>query len=141
MSINASLVKDRQIAAARAAWIATIPSDPEQPWPFTTVDEYVQARFEQMAESWRDSVMTDRITTAEFMLRFEPAEFATLVAAANVDSVAAGFLARLRAETHVWLGSDEALQAKDYIVNGGLLTQVRADEIWHFDMPQPPQVP
>jgi hypothetical protein len=138
MSINASLVKDRQIAAARAAWISTIPSDPEQPWPYATVDEYVQARFEQMAESWRDSTRSDALPTAAFIRRIPPAAYAAIVAAAEVSPALQAYLARLDAEPVVWLGADETIAGVGALVAAGLLTQAQADVVLAYDIPQPP---
>jgi hypothetical protein len=140
MSITATLSKKRHLAAASAAWLKTIPSDPEQPWPYATVEDYVQAALVRVAESWADSTGVDKLPMADFVLRFEPAEIAAIKAAASGgDQIAAGFIARLGTLTHVRLGGDESVAAFVYLVNVGLLTQERADAITAYDIPQPPE--
>lgn len=138
MTITVTLTNPRQIAAARAAWIATIPADPEAPWPYATVDAYVQAAIERVAESWRDSLRTDAIPTAAFIRRIPPAAYAAIVAAAEQSPELQAYLARLDQEPRVWLGADETIAGVGALVAAGLLTQAEADALLAYDMPQPP---
>lgn len=138
--ITATLTNKRHIAAAHAAYLATIPTtDP----PTTvgtggSVDGFVQLAIEQYAEQLRDSCASDRISTAEFLMRFTAIEFAALKTAAGSDPIAAGLMARLSSEPHVWLGSDEAQQGVGYLVATGLLTAERGAVVLHYDVPQVP---
>lgn len=144
MSITVTLTNKRQIAAATAAWIATIPPAPEegqepQPWPYATVDAYVQAAIERVAESWRDSLRTDAIPTAAFILRIPPAAYAAIVAAAEQSPELQAYLARLNQGPRVWLGSDETIAGVNALVAAGLLTQAEADALLAYDIPEAPQ--
>lgn len=125
--ITATLTNKRHLAAATAAYQATIPAEGDP--PYASVDAYVQAAMERVAESWRNTTGADRISTAEFLMRFTPAEFAVLKAAAVSDPIAAGLMARLSSEPHVWLWSDEAQQGIGYLVAAGLLTSERGEAV------------
>lgn len=127
--ITVTLTNARHIAAANAAWQAT----ENKP---ATVDEYVQAAIERVADSWVESTRVDQISVGEFMLRFTGAEFAAITAAAGSDANAAAILATLRARDSVRLGSADAVNGIAYLVAAGLLTAERAAEVLHYDVPQ-----
>ena len=130
MPITVTLTNPRHIAAATAAYIATIPADPEATPPYASVEAYVQAALDRVCESWADTTGVDRIPMADFVLRFDPAEIAAIKAAATAgNATCAGMIARLGQLTHVRLGSDEAVAALAYLVGAGLLTQARAGVI------------
>ena len=137
--ITVTLTNQRHIAAATAAYIATIPADPEATPPYASVESYVQAAIERVAESWADTTGVDRIPMADFVLRFDPAEIAAIKAAATAgNATCAGLIARLGQLTHVRLGSDETVAAFAYLVAAGLLTSERGAEVLHYDVPQAP---
>lgn len=133
--ITVSLTNPRHIAAATAAYAATIPPAPPEgqeptPAPYADVTAYVQAAIERVCESWADTTGVDRIPMADFVLRFDPAEIAAIKAAATAgNATCAGLIARLGQLTHVRLGSDETVAALAYLVGAGLLTQARAGVI------------
>lgn len=128
--ITVTLTNPRHIAAATAAYIATIPADPEATPPYASVEAYVQAAIDRVCESWADTTGVDRIPMADFVLRFDPAEIAAIKAAATAgNATCAGLIARLGQLTHVRLGSDETVAALAYLVGAGLLTQARAGVI------------
>jgi hypothetical protein len=52
MTITVSLTNPRHIAGATAAYIATIPADPEATPLYASVEAYVQAAIERVADSW-----------------------------------------------------------------------------------------
>lgn len=137
MSITATLTNKRHLAAASAAWLKTIPTDPEQPWPYATVEDYVQAAIVRVAESWRDSTRSDALPTAAFIRRIPAASYAAILAAAEVSPDLQAYLARLDAEPVVWLGSDETIAGVQALVAGGLLTQTDADALLAYDVPTP----
>lgn len=95
--ITATLTTTRHIAGATAAYQATIPSDPEATPPYASVDAYVQAAIERVADSWVESTKVDQISVGDFILRFTPAEFAAITGAAVNDANVAAILATLRA--------------------------------------------
>lgn len=126
--ITASLTNPRHIAAATAAYQATIPAEGDP--PYASVEAYVQAALDRVCESWADTTGVDRIPMADFVLRFDPAEIAAIKAAATAgNATCAGLIARLGQLTHVRLGSDETVTALAYLVGAGLLTQARAGVI------------
>lgn len=130
--ITVTLSSQRHIAAATAAYIATIPLDGEP--PYASVDAYVQAAIERVADSWVESTKVDRITVADFILRFTPAEYAAITSSADPHVVA--ILAHLRSRDSVRLGSADAVNGIAYLVAAGLLTSERGAEVLHYDVPQ-----
>lgn len=136
--ITATLTNARHIAAANAAYAATIPTDPDVPQPYPSVDAYVQAAIERVADSWVESTRVDQISVGEFVLRFTGSEFAAITAAAGSDANVAAILGTLRARDSVRLGSVDAVNGIAYLVAAGLLTSERGAEVLHYDMPSVP---
>ena len=136
--ITVTLSNPRHIAAATAAYIATIPADPEATPLYASVEAYVQAAIERVADSWVESTKIDQISVGEFVLRFTGAEFAAITAAAGSDANVAAILATLRAQDSVRLGSVDAVNGIAYLVAAGLLTSERGGEVLHYDVPQAP---
>lgn len=125
--ISVSLTSNRHIAAATAAYIATIP--PEGEPPYASVEAYVQAALERVAESWAESTGVDRIPVGAFVRRFPGAVMDQVNERAVTDPQVAAILAQLDAVTHVRLGASTTLQGVGYLVSIGLLTQEQADAI------------
>jgi phytoene dehydrogenase-like protein len=138
--ITVQLTSKRHIAAATAAYLASIPTTnpPTTVGTGGSVQGFVQAAIEQYADQLRDSHAPDRISTAEFLMRFTAPEFDALKTAAVSDPIASGLLARLSAEPNVWLGSDEVQQGIGYLVAAGLLTAERGAAVLHYDVPSVP---
>jgi len=134
--ITVTLTKPRHVAAANAAYAATIPVQPEAgdpiPAPYASVIAYVQALLTGWAESWADSTGVDRIGVFEFVQRFETVEFGAAQTLALTDPIAESILANLRAVQHVRLGSDAAIQGIGYLVSAGVLTSERAAVVLHY---------
>lgn len=126
--ISAALTNQRHIAAAHAAWIAA--------GAVGTVEQYVQAAIERVADSWVESTKVDQVSVGEFVLRFTGAEFSAITASA--DANVAAILATLRARGSVRLWSVDAISGIAYLVGVGLLTQERGAEVLHYDIPQAP---
>lgn len=136
--ITVTLSSQRHIAAATAAYIATIPPAPPEgqeptPAPYTDVTAYVQAAIERVADSWVESTKVDQISVGEFVLRFTGAEFAAIAAAAGSDANVAAILANLRARESVRLGSADAVNGIAYLIAAGLLTSERGAEVLHYE--------
>lgn len=127
--ISASLTSTSHIAAATAAYIATIPADPEATPPYASVEAYVQSALERVADSWVETTKVDQISVGEFVLRFTGAEFAAITAAAGSDANVAAILATLRARDSVRLGSADAVNGIAYLVAAGLLTSERGADV------------
>lgn len=133
MKISIALTNERHIAAATAAYIATIPADPEATPPYASVDAYVQAAIERVAESWAESTNVDRIPVSAFVRRFPGVVMDAVKASA--DPNVAAILAQLDAVTTVRLGHPTTTQGVGYLVSVGLLTQAQADAVLHYDIP------
>lgn len=125
--ITATITNPRHIAAATAAYRATIPADPEATPPYASVDAYVQAAIERVADSWVESTRVDQISVGDLVLRFTGAEFAAITSSGDPNVVA--ILATLRAHDSVRLGSVAAVQGIGYLVSAGLLTAERGAEV------------
>ena len=129
MSITATITNARHIAAANAAYAATIPDDPEATPPYANVTEYVQAALDRVAESLAETTGVDRIPVGAFVRRFPGAVMDQVNERAATDPQVAAILAQLDAVTHVRLGASTTLQGVGYLVSIGLLTQEQADAI------------
>lgn len=132
MALNLTITSARQMAGAEAAAAAHNAARPvdengDPVGPALTGESYLQMVLEGACESYRDAYAVDRITSSEFVYRFTAAEMAGINASA--DPVVQGFVSQVRAESHVWLASDEVAAGMAYAVGAGLLTQARADAI------------
>lgn len=134
MTIQATLSSKRHIAAATVAYLATIPVEGDP--PYASVNDYVQAAIERVAESWAESTGVDRIPVGAFVRRF-PGEVMDAVKASNDPNVVA-ILAQLDAVTTVRLGHPTTIGGVGYLVSVGLMTQPQADAVLHYDIPQAP---
>lgn len=137
--ITVTLTNKRHIAAATAAYLATIPPQPDPPadpiaGPFASVDAYVQAAIERVAESWAESTGVDRIPVGAFVRRF-PGAVMDAVKASDDPTVVA-ILAQLDAVQTVRLGHPTTTGGVGYLVSVGLMTQGQADAVLHYDVPQ-----
>lgn len=136
MSFTATLTNKRHLAAINAAWIATLPSDPEQPAPYASAQAYVQDALERVADSWADTTGVDRIPVGAFVRRFPGAVMDAVTASTDPNVIA--ILANLDAVTHVRLGHPTTLQGVGYLVAAGFMTQEQADAVLHYDIPTLP---
>lgn len=139
--ITINLTSQRHIAAATAAYIATIPPAPAEgqeptPAPYASVDAYVQAAIERVAESWAETTGVDRIPVSAFVRRFPGAVMDAVKASA--DPNVAAILAQLDAVQTVRLGHPTTTNGVGYLVSVGLLTQAQADVVLHYDITQVP---
>lgn len=132
--IAVSLTNPRHIAAANAAYLATIPADPEATPPYASVEAYVQAAIERVAESWAESTNVDRIPVSAFVRRFPGAVMDAVKASADPNVIA--ILAQLDAVQTVRLGHPTTVQGVGYLVAVGLMAQSQADVVLHYDIPQ-----
>ena len=133
--ITVTLSNKRHIAGATAAYLATIPADPI-PSPYASVDAYVQAAIERVAESWAESTNVDRIPVSAFVRRFPSAVMDAVKASADPNVIA--ILAQLDAVTTVRLGHPTTTQGVGYLVAVGLMTQAQADVVLSYDVPAVP---
>lgn len=136
MTITGTLTNKRHIAAATAAYIATIPTDPEATPPYASVDAYVQAAIERVAESWAESNNVDRIPISAFVRRFPGAVMDAINASTDPNVIA--ILAQLDAVQTVRLGHPTTTQGVGYLVSVGLMTQAQADAVLAYDVPAVP---
>lgn len=132
MTITVTLTDLRHIAAANAAYQATIPVQPDPPAdpipaPYSSVDDYVQQALNRVAESWADTHAVGIIPVAAFVRRFPGAVMD--VVNASTDPTVAAILAQLNAVQMVRLWHPTTTQGVGYLVSVGLLTQAQADVV------------
>lgn len=127
--ITVTLSNKRHIAAAHAAWLET-PDRPE------TVEAYVQAAIERVAESWAESTNVDRIPVSAFVRRFPGATMDAINASADPSVIA--ILAQLDAVQTVRLGHPTTTGGVGYLVAAGLMTQAQADVVLAYEVPAVP---
>ncbi len=130
--ITATLTNKRHIAAATAAYLATIPADGDP--PYASPQAYAQAAIERVAESWAETTGVDRIPVSAFVRRFPGAVMDAVKASADPNVIA--ILAQLDTVQTVRLGHPTTTQGVGYLVSVGLLTQDQADVVLHYDVPQ-----
>ena len=141
--ITATLSNKRHLAAATAAYLATIPTQPDPPAepipaPYASVDAYVQAAIERVAESWAESTNVDRIPVSAFVRRFPGAAMDAINTAALSNPTVAAILAQLDAVQTVRLGHPTTTNGVGYLISVGLLTQAQADVVLHYEVPDVP---
>lgn len=134
--ISVSITNPRHLAAANAAYAATIPADPEATPPYADVDTYVQAALDRVAESWAETTGVDRIAVSAFVRRFPGSVMDAIKASADPNVIA--ILAQLDAVTTVRLGHPTTVQGVGYLVAVGLMTQAQADVVLAYDVPTAP---
>ncbi len=132
--ITVTLTNKRHIAAATAAYIATIPAEGEP--PYASVDAYVQSAIERVADSWAETTNVDRIPVSAFVRRFPGAAMDAINASADPNVIA--ILAQLDAVQTVRLGHPTTTQGVGYLVNAGLMTQAQADVVLAYEVPSVP---
>jgi len=132
--ITVTLNDKRHIAAATAAYLATIPAEGDAPYP--SAQAYVQAAIERVADSWAETTNVDRIPVSAFVRRF-PGPVMDAVKASTDPNVIA-ILAQLDAVQTVRLGHPTTTQGVGYLVAAGLLTQAQADVVLHYEVPSVP---
>lgn len=130
--LNVTINERRLIAAVAAAWASGKPADPEATYP-ESPEVWLQETVERACRSYREQFGPDRLSVADFILRAAD-RFPAIVAAADSDPIIAGFLARLRSESHVWLASDEVQMAVGYLTQAGYLTPAEAEALLAYDI-------
>lgn len=127
--ITATITAKRQIAGVTASFVASAPPGG------MTVQGYLQALVEQLADSLAEETSVDRISVAEFVMRFPGVVMDECKARESIDPVVAAILAELRAVNTVRLGHPTTTQGVGYLVSAGLLTQAQADVVLHYEIP------
>ena len=77
------------------------------------------------------------LTSAGFVARFTPAEYASIIAAAETDEDVAVLIAQLTASPYVALDDPRLEPGLALLVSAGLLAPHRPAEIVAYDRPQP----
>lgn len=136
MALQATLTDKRHIAAATAAYLASIPAEGDP--PYASVEDYFQAQARNWADSWAETTGVDRIPVAAFVRRFGGAVMDACETRALTDPIVAAILAQLDAVQTVRLGHPTTTNGVGYLVSAGLMTQVEADAVLHYDIPTIP---
>lgn len=136
MTITVTITNARYLAAVNAAYLATVPVQPEPPAdpvpiPYASAADYAQQAMDRVCESWAETTGVDRIPIAEFVRRFPGAVMDAVNAARDTNPTVAAILAQLDAPslTHVRLGAQTTLQGVGYLVAAGYMTQQQADTV------------
>ena len=126
MSITVVISERLQLAGAGAAAVSA---------EAVSTQDYLQQILEGACLSYRDQLAVDRVTSSDFIYRFTAQEFAAINT--STDPVLQGFVTEVKAAPYVWLGAQQVIDGVNYCVATGYLTQVRADEILFYPVPEP----
>jgi len=135
MQINLTAKQLAGAAKARLAYNAANPDVMDAEGAVTekkTLDtdaDYVNMVISNAADSWALQHKVGILTSGEFVMRFTSAEFAVILGAADVSPDVAGYVNEVKSRDFVYLDSPLTTEGINALVAGGLLTQVRADEI------------
>ena len=103
----------------------------------TTAEALALELLEQQGKSYADLFKVGVITSAAFIARFTPEEYAGILAAAETDATVAGLLATLLAEPLVNFDDPRLAPGLDVLVDAELLDADRVAELLSYERPQP----
>lgn len=101
---------------------------------YSTPEAYLRHLIEGTCEPLAERYNIGIISSGAFVLRFTASEREAIDAAALSDDTVVGFLSRVGESPHALLYSDEVQQGIAYLVDVGLLTQQRADEVLSYSV-------
>jgi len=130
-TITVTITDKLQIAGANHAWIASDANHAD-------AQAYLQSIIQNACISYAVNGKVDSISSGEFVLRFSNEEFSSINAACATDPIVAGFLAAAKSWPTIRLAAAQTLEGLAYLVQVGLLTQKRSDEIGFYPIPVKP---
>lgn len=101
----------------------------------TTAEALALELLETQGKSYADLFNIGVITSAAFIARFTPEEYAGILAAAEVDATVAGLLATLLAEPLVNFDDPRLAPGLEQLVAAGLLAIERVPVLLSYDRP------
>ena len=125
-TITTDAVQDKALAKLAARHNAGLPTD-HQPGEELDGDGYLQMVVRQALVSFVAQALS--IPSAQFVLRFTPAEIGAIMAARQQSPQLDAYLTELTAAPLVYTGSTLVRAGMASLVQGGLITQQRHDEI------------
>lgn len=139
--ITITITSPRYLAAVNAAYLATVPAQPDPPAdpvpiPYASAQDYAQKAMDRVCESWAETTGVDRIPVGTFVRRFPGAVMDAINVSSNPTVIA--ILAQLDAVQTVRLGHPTTTNGVAYLVSVGLLTQAQADAVLHYEVPAVP---
>ena len=102
----------------------------------TTAEALALELLEAQGKSYADLFRVGVITSAAFIARFTPAEYAGILAAAETDATVAGLLATLLAEPVVNFDDPRLEPGLQQLVEAELLEADRVAELLSYERPQ-----
>jgi hypothetical protein len=103
----------------------------------TTADAIATELLTNQGNSYADLFQIGRITSAAFVLRFSPEEYAAIMAAAPERPEVAGYITQLCQQPYVPLTDPRLQPALQAMAVAGLIDAGRVDAILAYDRPEP----
>ena len=103
----------------------------------TTAEAIATELLTNQGNSYADLFKIGTITSAAFVLRFTPQEYAAIVAAASEHPEVAGYITQLCNQGHVPLTDPRLRPALETMAQAGLINAARIDSLLSYDRPAP----
>ncbi|ATW62774.1 hypothetical protein SCBWM1_gp90 [Synechococcus phage S-CBWM1] len=108
---------------------------------FSTPEEFALKLLEKQGKNFADLFKIGVITSAAFIARFTPAEYAGILAAAENDPTVAGLLETLLSEPVVNFDDERLIPGLQVLVDSQLIDASRLPELMSFEHPAPYEHP
>lgn len=106
----------------------------------TTAEELALLVLEQQGKSYADLFHVGVITSAAFIARFTPTEYASIIAAAENDVAIAELMATLLSEPLVNFDDERLEPGLQQLVDAQLIEASRVPELMSYERPVPAEV-
>lgn len=103
----------------------------------TTAEAIATELLTNQGNSYADLFHIGRVTSAAFVLRFSPEEYAAITAAASSHPEIAGYITQLCQQPYVPLTDPRLQPALQAMAGAGLIDTSRVDAILSYERPEP----
>lgn len=103
----------------------------------TTAEAIATELLTNQGNSYADLFHIGRVTSAAFVLRFSPEEYAAITAAASGHPEVAGYITQLCQQPYVSLTDPRLQPAMQAMADAGLIDTSRVDAILSYERPEP----
>ena len=107
----------------------------------TSPEEFVVGLLDKQGKIYADLFKIGVITSAAFIARFTPAEYAGILAAAETDPIVDGLLNTLLSEPIVNFDDERLIPGLQVLVDSQLIDESRLPELLSFEHPTPYEQP